>query len=370
MISTGIYVDVGLPISLTLFKLVCPIIFFLGFILLRYRRLEKFNFILLLFVILFLSYAILKSSEVVSLANIALLAFGTIGTYFIYTNINFERRKKIILILLSILFIKSSFEIFLIVLNIEGESFIFPTGGRVDGFVTEPSHYAYIVALLCITYIVSFNTSTNKGLLLLILFMPSLYFAQSAYGYLFLMLSLIAVFTNHLRELKIRQLIPYTTLAGLFIIIFISITYQNELAQRVIDTGVGLLANNDQSMDGNARVRILPFLIFTQMTDTFSTSNLIFGHGLGSSSYFIKETVGVNTDEGHITSFIYDFGLIGILWMFALIGYITSSVTSKLWIRLMFVLMMFNMNIGTQVFWFSIFCFAVIRFEQRRYPDY
>lgn len=370
MISTGIYIDIGIPVKLTLFKFLCPIIFLVGAIKLNYRRIEKFNFILLLYICFLLLFSILRSNEYISLANIALMALGMFGTYLIYTNIDFKRRKQILFILLLVLFIQSSIELLFLALKMEAELFLFPTVGRVDGWVTEPSHYAYIVLLLCITYITSFNISLTKGLLLLLFFLPSLYFSQSSYGYIFLLLSLIIAMTYHTNKMKSYETLFYSLCGGLFIITLMALTYQNELTQRVFDTLAGFYNYDDQAMDSSARVRLFPFMILMQMIDTFSINNLIFGNGLGSSGYFISNVVGVNTEEGHLTSFLYDFGLVGLLWIFALIKFITSEMPSKLWIRLMFIFMMFNMNIGTQVFWLSIFCFAVIRFEQSYYHKF
>ena len=364
MISTSIYIDIGVPVSLTLFKLLSPFIFLLGLLRLNIKKIDKFNFNLFSAISLFLIFGAIGSNEYISLANIILLAFGALGIYFLYENIDRSRRQHIMLGLLLVLFVQSTIELAMLALGLDGDLFLFSSNGRIDGWVTESSHFVYIMMFLFVTYFVSFNIGVRQALLLLLVFLPSIYFSKSAYGYLFLLLSINIVLSHNSEKTNNNRSVSYLKFASIFIIFIVVFSFESDVSLRLIDTAVGIYSGDDQVMDSSARVRLLPFLTILNMADTFSIGHVIFLHGLGSSGYFIRG-IGLNTDEGHLTSFLYDFGLVGILWLTVLIGYITRGMNNKFLIRFMFVIMMFNMNVGTQVFWFSIFCLAVIRLESR-----
>jgi hypothetical protein len=365
--STGVWIELAGIDTFTPFKLIAPLVFLTGVTQIDFRRVKEFNLSFILLIVIFFAFITLNAVSFSSVANIILLGIGFFGTYTLYEKIEHKRRQQIIFILLMVLFVQSAFEIFLLAAGLEAVLFFFPSAGRVDGWITESSHFCFIVLLLCITYFTSFNISLRRQLLLLVCFFPALYFSKSAYGYIFLMISIVIVSYNQLGEIKRNQFLLYFTIAGISSIFLLIFSYQSNEAQRVFNTLEALFSLNDQEMDSTARVRLLPSIMIFQMADSFSTVNLLFGHGLGTSGYFVKEVVGVNTSEGHLASFMYDFGLIGIVWIFTLVGYVTNGIRNKFWIRLMFLIMMLNMNVGTQVFWFSIFCMAVIRFEQR-YP--
>ena len=365
-VSTGIWVDLGGFDKFTPFKIISPILFLYSLFLINFKKIDKFDSIFFSLIIFILLYAAFGTNEYASLANICLLTLGTFGIYKLYTKIKSKkRRQQILVFLLMILFFQSLLEITFLLSNLQVESFLFATSGRVDGWTTESSHYSFIVLFLCITYVTAFNISLRNARFILIFF-PALFFSQSAYGYLFLVMAAIVIVSNQFGKVRVRHLLPYLLITGIFIFLILLSSYQSASGQRVFDTITGLFNANFQLMDGNARVRIEPFLAYFQLADSFSTINLIFGHGLGSSGFFVREIVGMNTEEGHITSFMYDFGLIGLIWLISLIGYITSRIKNKLWIRLVIAFMLFNMNLGTQVFWFSIFCISVMRFEQKK----
>jgi hypothetical protein len=368
LVSTAVYIDVALTDSLTVYKLLSPIIFVLGLLHLNFKKLNKFNLVLFLLITVFLVYGAMGSNQFLSLANIALLSFGTFGIYILYENTDRSRRGLVVLILILALFVQFGIELILLNFNFVSNLFIFPTVGRIDGWATEPSHFIYILLLLTNTYVVSFNVSKQRILLFVPIILTAVYFSSSAYGYLFLVLSAVIISSNYGVKINpnlIKSFIKYVIISAVVITV---IAVQSDISQRLIDTAIGVFSGDDQVIDQNARVRLLPFLIFIEKIDSFPIGNLFFGHGLGSSGYFIRDVVGVNTPEGHLTSYLYDFGLVGLLWLVVLLGFITKGLHNNFWIRCMLFIMMFNMNVGTQVFWFSVFCIAVIRLEQR-YSD-
>lgn len=362
--STGVTIEVAGINSFTPFKLIAPLVFFIGLISIGYRRVKRFDLSLILLIAMFFAFITLRAISLASVANIILLGIGFFGSYTLYETLDRNRRKQLMQLLLCVFVGQYILEVIFELLNRKADLFLFATAGRIDGWFTEPSHFIFAVMLTLTTYIVSFDISGKQASFVFLIFLPAVYFARSAYGYIFAILSVVIIASHYRKNFSKSIIKAVMRLLGLVVALIFLVFWQSDIIQRIFDTAIGLINYDVDVMDQNARVRLLPVFVLFQMVGEFNIFEMIFGHGLGKSKYFISVIVGLPTESGHLTSFLYDFGLIGVLWLVTLVNSFIVKLRYKYLISAFIIMMMFNMNVGTQMFWFSIFLLAVMRLEK------
>ena len=363
--STGVWIEVAGINSFTPFKLIAPLVFLIGLISIDYKRVKRFHLSLILLIAMFFVFISLHAISLSSVFNIILLGIGFFGSYILYETLDRNRRKKLMQLLLCFFLGQYLLEGIFELLNRKADLFLFATEGRIDGWATEPSHFIFAVMLTITTYIVSFDISGKQASFFFLIFLPAVYFARSAYGYIFAILSLVIIVSHYRKNFSKSIIKVGIRLLALVVALIFLVFWQIDIMQRILDTAIGVINYDVDVMDQNAKVRLLPFFVLFQNVGEFNIFEMIFGHGLGKSKHFISVIVGINTDAGHLTSFLYDFGLFGFLWLVTLVKSFIGKLRHKYFISAFIIMMMFNMNVGTQMFWFSIFCLAVMRLEKR-----
>lgn len=367
--STGVYIESIEVWRVTLFHILIPFAFTIGLIKTKYKRLKYFNLRFFFAIAVFAIFLAFNSTSLSSAGNIILLAVGFLGVYAIYENLDFMDRKKSVIFVLRMLFLQSCIELVLKFFFVEVDHVIYPTLGRVDGWATEPSHFTFIVMLTITAYVISFDIPGKQAVKMFGMFAPAVYFSTSAYGYLFAALSALTLASHYRartsRRVSNQHFPMLISISGVALVVLL----MPDITQRITSTISGIIYYDFAMMDRNSFVRLLPFFVLIESFHEFSIVEMVFGHGLGSSEYFVRHIVGLPTDYGHLASFTYDFGLFGLLWLLALFVLVIGKLKRKVFVVLSIFIMLFNMNVGTQVFWYTIFMLAVIRLEERNFKE-
>ena len=237
-------------------------------------------------------------------------------------------------------------------------------GFRYYSLSTEPSYAAFIVVVLFYAYIESSQTKLSKkgNILIWFILLYMLLFFQSAYGVI-----LMAVL-----------IISKTTLRNSIFIIFIGIiifliaaVMKQPAAERVFNLIANVSLSNLEnigSVDYSASFRILPSYFYVSKFNFFDFHSYL-GFGAGQSENFLIPLlfdVPMDTFQGgFMPQFIYDYGLI---FGFIFLVFLRSEVLPKFISFESFVicLMLTNANFNTQLFWFTITCFALLKFYKKR----
>jgi hypothetical protein len=229
---------------------------------------------------------------------------------------------------------------------------------RFYSFASEPSYAAFIVVLLYYSYILvdpqKGTLFKGKNLFFFFILIYMIVMFRSSYGIILLMLILASYF-----GLSRSALLIYALGFVSVVIVFLFFEDFGPLT-RVMQIAKGWDINNFDSLksvDFNAYVRIAPML---QYVKTHSLDNIYFyiGHGASASKKFvIPQIYAAYRGEfvgGFIPAFIYDYGIIG----FALVLLFVRSILPRLISvsAIIIVLMLFNANLNTQLFWFSMMC--------------
>lgn len=284
--------------------------------------------------------------------------------------------KKIFLLILSIYFINIFFTFFLIKLRLYTPEigFIFRAynGERPMGFSSEPSYAAFIVAIAFMCYNeLKYATTGKNSLFAMLIFIVTVLLSTSAYGLLYISLSIIFIVGRQMISLPYRYRLVFFGTVSLItgaVIIFLS-NSESQPIQRVFDVIGAFVSDKPISekmeavgeIDASAWARLGPTWLLFQ--DNSFSVEMLFGHGSGAASLFFKEQMtGIlidgdsgSLDLGIIPAFIYDFGLIG----FILLIIMTVSLLrkNKLFV-VFFFLFFFNAGINTQIFWYALAAMA------------
>lgn len=236
-------------------------------------------------------------------------------------------------------------------------------GFRYYSLSTEPSYAAFIVVILFYTYIESSQTKFSKrsNILIGLILLYMLLFFQSAYGVILLMVLIISKTT-------IRNSI-IIAIAGGFIFLVAALMKQ-PAAERVFN----LITNVDfanlesiASVDYSASFRVLPSYFYIVNFDFFDYHSYL-GFGAGQSENFLIPllfNVPMESFQGgFLPQFIYDYGLLfGIIFLIFLKLEVLPKIVS--FESFVIFLMLTNANFNTQLFWFTITCFALLKFYKK-----
>lgn len=267
-------------------------------------------------------------------------------------------------------------------LNFWGFSPLFATGNMVHGkmgvaledgqyrfysFSSEPSYAAFIAITLFYGIV---RLSKNRflfresNLLFFLMLLYMLFFFRSVYAAL-LLGSLLISFLGF----KKRALLAYGLVFFLGLLI---LTFLEDIpgASRIIRIVNYLDIENPHtlaSIDFSAYYRLAPLLHYFRIFD-WQDIHYWIGHGPAASRHFVvPETYLASQGEflgGFIPSFFFDYGVLGavlvLIFIFRQLPGILSVPT------VIVILMLFNANFNTQLFWFVVTILSLTEFYKRK----
>ncbi len=243
---------------------------------------------------------------------------------------------------------------------------------RFYSLSSEPSYAAFIVIALYYSYI---STDTSNGslfkgdnLFLFFLLAYMLVMFKSGYGIVLLGIIVMSYFGWNRNALMAYA---FFFLGG---IIFLALVPNFGPVYRIVN----LVSDTDfmdlhsiRVVDFNVYVRVAPILHYFK-SHPLTDIALYFGHGAGASKGFVvPEIYAAYKGDflgGFMPAFFYDYGLIGVALVFIFIRSLVPALMSTEFI--IFLLMLLNANINTQLFWFLTFCFTMNEFYRRTVTEY
>ena len=241
-------------------------------------------------------------------------------------------------------------------------------GIRYFSLSSEPSYAAYIVITIYYVHLklgpVKRSFFQGENMLHFIMLLYMVYMFKSAYGMVltgFLMLDQIG-FSSTLLWMALVVLATLT-----FIIVN---DYDIRALNRVIAVIQKLEWNNLHtlfSIDFTAYYRVAPVLRYLELADWTSIHFLV-GNGAGASRLFVVPEIyggyiGGEFLGGFMPSFFYDYGILGgamvLIFVFRQLPSLFSFPTAALG------LMLLNANFNTQLFWFLVLSFHLLKFYQK-----
>ncbi len=238
-------------------------------------------------------------------------------------------------------------------------------GLRFFSLSSEPSYAAFMVIATFYTYL---KMDPRKGTLYegenLLMFLILLYMVlmfKSAYGVV-------------LVGLMVLDFIGFSsTVLFMTLIIFGILTFlvANEYDIRVLNRVVNIIQKIDLSdphslyaIDFTAYYRVAPTLHYFRSAD-WTDFFFLLGHGPGASRLFVVPEIyggylGGEFLGGFMPAFFYDYGLIGgLLVMFFLLRQVPIFFSFP---TAVFILMLLNANFNTQLFWYVVLCFHLLKY--------
>ena len=308
-----------------------------------------------------------------------------IFSYFFYSNFisveateeEYSRLLKFIFILYFIGLLAGQLYV-----NVWGFSPLFATGNMVHGkmgvaleegqyrfysFSSEPSYAAFIAITLFYGIVrLSKNRFLFKesNLLFFLMLLYMLFFFRSVYAALLLGSLLISFLGFTKRALLVYALVFFL---GLLILIFLE---DIPGASRIIRIVSYLDLENPHtlaSIDFSAYYRLAPLLHYFRIFD-WQDIHYWIGHGPAASRHFVvPETYLASQGEflgGFIPAFFFDYGVLGavlvLIFIFRKLPGILSVPT------VIVILMLFNANFNTQLFWFVVTILSLTEFYKRK----
>jgi hypothetical protein len=251
------------------------------------------------------------------------------------------------------------------------------SGGRPMGFSSEPSYAAFILAVLLLGYShITKHVFNKTTLLIFIKAILCIFFTKSAYGFLFFSVILLdwTIVAYKRGDFLTRNLLPLLFILVISGLGYISSRIENEALQRLIRFSSVAMDDTHsdrkkleklQEADGSAFARIAPtYLLFTQ-TDEIGF-NVWMGEGAGAAGTFLANFLeGLLVDEGRdsvdtgiMPALIFDYGYLGFFLFFVFLYAVFRHLPFTFWV--LFLLILPNANINTQLIWFAISCFLYV----------
>jgi hypothetical protein len=242
-------------------------------------------------------------------------------------------------------------------------------GIRFFSLSSEPSYASFIVITIFYTYLkleprkVFFYRKENILLFSLLLYM--IFVFKSAYGVL-LLLCLVAIEFVGFSSTMLLMIVVVPVVIYLITILDVDI----KAFDRVVNVIQQIDLSNPQSLyaiDFTAYYRVAPVLSFMESA-SLTDLHFLLGHGAGSSRYFVVPEIyaGYINGEflgGFLPAFFYDYGVLGGA---AVLAFLARQLPSFFSFPTAVVgLMLLNANLNTQLFWFIILCFSLLKWYRK-----
>lgn len=260
-------------------------------------------------------------------------------------------------------------------------------GNRPSGFSSEPSYVAFILSMAYLSYINIHRHQIDRSLIKVSgVYFLCILITGSAYGIMLMGICML----DWLRHFYFRLSQSFRlvfVLAGVLVVSFGShqlSSVENESVERITNIGMVLgdpYSDTDKKLsklkelDPSAFARIGPsyVLFFSAESENF---NLWLGEGAGAAGVYIPMLMAGSLidedddefDTGILPAFIFDYGLIGMALLFFLVVVCFNGLSFPFWI--LFIMLLPNANINTQIFWFGIASFLVTSIIQNTRKQY
>jgi hypothetical protein len=235
-------------------------------------------------------------------------------------------------------------------------------GFRYYSLSSEPSYASFIVIVLYYSYITldkeQKSIFSRKNLFVFVLLIYMILCFKSAYGVILLGLVLVNHFGFTRSSVALYISIPLIlVLISLLGYNFVAINRVVAIVQKIDLTNLHSL----REIDFNSYFRLAPFLFFFE-TSSLTDLSLYLGHGASASRDFIVPQIygayqGGEFLGGFLPAFLYDYGIIGMVMVLAFILYLVPEFFSIP--TAIMILLLFNANFNTQLFWFTILCLTL-----------
>jgi hypothetical protein len=250
---------------------------------------------------------------------------------------------------------------------------------RSYGPSTEPS---YSALTLSICMLVLFSSKLHSYLfirLMFFLYFICLLLIGSGLGYLSGLLVLVYFFTNsNVKILRSEKVILFV----IAVTCLPFITFDIERLKPLFEVSLDFISHGSlwaafdaiKYADSSAWFRFGPFVEFFRDISTLNFMELLFGHGAGNSTHYfgmkyIKhidpdwfDANGTpSMDLPFLPAFIYDYGIVPAIIFCMFLFQKIKRLTGSLIIFLITVMILFNSNFNTNIFWFLMYSILVIK---------
>lgn len=318
-----------------------------------------------------------------SLLYSTVFIFELIIFYNLIRHCQFKSIEEALKLIIYLYFVNLCLGMVLIILNIQWSALeqiigIARTsaGNRPSGFSSEPSYVAFILSMTYLSYINIHRHQIDRSLIKVSgIYFLCIILTGSAYGIMLMgvcMLDWLRYFYFRLSE-NLRLLFLLSGVFTLSIGLGQLSSVENESIERI--SGIGMILGDPYSdtdkklsklkeLDASAFARIGPsyVLFFSEESENF---NLWLGEGAGAAGVYIPMLMAGSLidedddefDTGILPAFIFDYGLIGMGLLLFLVIVCFQGLSFPFW--LIFIMLLPNANINTQIFWFGIASFLV-----------
>lgn len=307
----------------------------------------------LLFIFIFFAMVNINNIILTSFINLIFFLIMFIILYKYLETLSVEAYLKIIKNVIYIYFYITFIGVFLYyILNIDFLSFTYTLQAKFSyphfhGLSTEASHGAFIILSSYLVYVVlskRYQLYLSSKIHYIVFFMILSF--QSTYGFILYTGIIIYIFSEKFQRYKHIMIL---ILIGLLII-------TNDLYIEYFIKLHGLfdlITSLDYTKSNYASVRTMGLIILLNEYSSLDLTTQIFGHGCGSSTEYILRISNEIFSDGQFASFLYDFGILGCVIIFTFI-FINFSKQDLLISSYILVLLIFNANISTQMYWWVL----------------
>lgn len=338
---------------------------------------------LLLTISLFVSFAYnFGHVKVVSFIFTLVYLFGMIA---IWRRLTLEELVKAIKIIFFGFFIVTFLATILTpVLGLGGEDFLSrmlgvifePKAGKTRYFAlsTEPSYAGIITSVAFLALSLYGNLSKKMQLVSWGMFLFMLGRFSSGYGMIVgAMVILYVTIVPNLKQIQ-KNWYKYLLVIPVGLIFILSSESVTERFIRIFDVFTkGSLIEQVvmlNEVDSSSFYRIAPLAIYLLEVKSYGMSTM-FGHGAAASSYYFTEILQPYDDKdalfpaAFLPGFLYDYGIISfVLTVLAFLKFKIKSVfTWKLISVFLFLVIIFNSNFNTNLFWFVLTVINIPKFS-------
>lgn len=320
-----------------------------------------------LFLTLFLGFSLLNIRDIVLTSYVNVIFFLVIF-YIFYLQISnlcvyeFINILKFVINLYFITILISAFAYYVVGSELFMLFYIFDSSStkpHFQGLATEPSHAAFVIlasylSLCTITKMYKENVSflIHFSVFVMVILI------QSTFGYLLY----FGVFTFLIYN-KVKK---FKNLCILFILAF-AFTFQDiYLPYFVKLNGIfELITTLDFNSSRYGRIRTMGFITLLFDYPSFNLFNQLFGHGTGTGAEYIYKLSNGLFNDGQFANFLYDYGIVGLIIFYSLVFY--NFERKFFLINVYFLaLLLFNANISSQMYWWTLLMLFSIKLYSKR----
>lgn len=256
---------------------------------------------------------------------------------------------------------------------------------RSFGPTTEPSYAALILTIAMSVLCFNVGNTHFKIRFLLFLYFIAIIIIGSGIGYLICTVLFIYIFfSSTVKIFNIEKIIILTlSLIGLFFLSNDSIERLKPLFEILFNAfsynSFEEASNTFKLTDSSAWFRFGPLFEYFKDIELLSLSDILFGHGAGTSTFYFGEKYRMHIDPNWFSddgipvmdlplfpAFIYDYGIIMTLILMYIFKSLIKPIKGNFLFTLIAIFIVFNSNFNTSIFWFFIYSLLVVNVVQNK----